>query len=113
MQQVNLRATCSRYLRGLASGGPFVLYSFYLISFPFLLLILLMILWSMSGSPEIAFWTAARHLVRKAANYAPDAETHKAYRVVLEHTEDRVAYFLNGANAHVARPPTPPAPKRA
>ena len=66
----------------------------------------------MSGSPEIAFWTATRHLVRKAAVYAPDAETHKAYRVVLEHTEDRVAYFLNAASSHVARPPTPLRPRR-
>jgi hypothetical protein len=84
-----MRAMCRRYLCGLASCGPFLLYSFFLF-LPFLLLILLMVLWGMSGSPEIAFWTATRHLVRKAAVYAPDAETHKAYRVVLEHTEDRV-----------------------
>lgn len=46
---------------------------------------------------------AAHHLVRKAAVYAPDAETHKAYRVVLEHTEDRVAYFLNAFISHASR----------
>jgi hypothetical protein len=107
-----MRAMCRRYLRGLASCGPFLLYSFFLF-LPFLFLILLMVLWGMSGSPEIAFWSTTRHLVRKAAVYAPDAETHKAYRVVLEHAEDRVAYYLNVAISHVARPPTPPAPKTA
>jgi hypothetical protein len=64
---------------------------------------------------EIAFWTATRHLVRKAAGYAPDQVTHEAYGVVIAHTEERVEHFLRAAsNATVRpRPPTSPAPRSA
>jgi hypothetical protein len=39
---------------------------------------------------DIAFWTATRHLVRKAAN----SEMCKAYETVIAHTEERVEHFL-------------------
>jgi hypothetical protein len=42
----------------------------------------------MNGSLEVAFWTATRHLVRKAAGYTPDQATHEAYEVVIAHTDD-------------------------
>jgi len=59
---------------------------------------------------EIAFWTAIRHLVRKAAGYAPDTETHRAYDRVLAHTEERVDHFLQVARGDAPSPTKPKAP---
>jgi hypothetical protein len=61
----------------------------------------------MSGkSTEVAFWSATKHLVRKAMAQAPDAETQRAYIVVLEHTERRLDSSLTANKPR-------PAPKSA
>ena len=49
------------------------------------------------GSAEIAFWSAIRHLIKKAMPHASDAETQRAYIVVLEHAEECLAYYLTAA----------------
>jgi hypothetical protein len=65
------------------------------------------------GSAEIAFWTATRHLVRKAAPHAPDEPTRKAYELVINHAQERVDHYLRIVHGNAARPPTPPEPKSA
>jgi hypothetical protein len=113
MRQVNLLGVCGRHLLGVCGRWSIPSIFLSLNSFLFLLLILIMILVGMSGSAEIAFWTATRHLVRKAAGYAPDQATHVAYEAVIAHTEERAEHFLQANKVTRPYPPTSPAPKSA
>jgi hypothetical protein len=72
-----------------------------------------MILMGMTGTPEVAFWSATRHLIKKAMEQAPDVGTQRAYMIALEHAEERLAYYLTGDKPNAACPPTSPAPKSA
>jgi hypothetical protein len=72
-----------------------------------------MILVGMTGTPEVAFWSATRHLIKKAMTHAPDAETQQAYMIVLEHAEERLAFYLTAGKSDAPHSPNSPAPKTA
>jgi hypothetical protein len=42
---------------------------------------------------RLAHWATLRHVASKAAPYAVDRETKEAYRLVIEHAQERTAHF--------------------